>query len=105
MLIFSTSCTQGLLTSWRDFLHTSTYGSATSFFFFKIDFFFPPRFICLFFGCAESLLLHAGFSSCREQGLLFIGCTLVEECILVALFIVVPRLLDVVASVVVVHGL
>ena len=45
------------------------------------------------------------FSSCREQGLLFIGCTLVEECILVALFIVVPRLLDVVASVVVVHGL
>ena len=30
---------------------------------------------CLFiFGCAGSLLLHIGFSNCREQGLLFLWC-------------------------------
>ena len=34
----------------------------------------------------------------------FIGCALVEECVVVALLAVVPSLLDVVASVVVVHG-
>ena len=44
-------------------------------------------------------------SSCHEQGLPFVGCTLVEECILVALFIMVPRFLDALASEVVVHGL
>ena len=54
------------------------------FYFLKlINFFF-------FFGCVGSLLLHMAFSSCGEQGLLFVA---------------VHGLLIAVASVVVEHGL
>ena len=37
-----------------------------------IFFFVKTNFYLFIFGCAGSLLLHMGFSSCREQGLLFI---------------------------------
>ena len=52
-----------------------------------IDFFLKISFI---FGCVGSLLLHAGISSCGEQGLLFVA---------------VHRLLLAVASLVAEHGL
>ena len=44
----------------------------------------------IYFGCVGSSLLHVAFSSCGEQGLLFV---------------VVPGLLTAVASLVVEHGL
>jgi len=37
-----------------------------------IFFFVKTNFYLFIFGCAGSLLLHMGFSSCREQGLLFL---------------------------------
>ena len=37
-----------------------------------IFFFVKINFYLFIFGCAGSLLLHMGFSSCREQGLLFL---------------------------------
>ena len=72
-------------------------------FFFKIDFFFFK--ICCFLAALSLCSYMWALSSCHEQGLPFVGCTLVEECILVVLFIMVPRFLDALASEVVVHGL
>ena len=57
----------------------------------KLNDFFKNLFMCLFiFGCVGSSLLRGLFSSCGEQGLLFI---------------VVHGLLIAVASLVVEHGL